>query len=73
MQLVQLANSYTSTIEVSNGTLTVDGKSIMSVMRLGAAKGATLKFVADGEDAQEAVAAMAKLVEDGFGEMQGSA
>ncbi|MCY2925333.1 MAG: HPr family phosphocarrier protein [Planctomycetota bacterium] len=73
MQLVQLANSYTSTIEVSDGTLTVDGKSIMSVMRLGAAKGATLKFVADGEDAQEAVAAMAKLVEDGFGEMQGSA
>ena len=73
MQLVQLANSYTSTIEVSNGALTVDGKSIMSVMRLGAAKGATLKFVADGDDAQEAVAAMAKLVEDGFGEMQGSA
>ena len=73
MQLVQLANRYTSTIEVSNGAMTVDSKSIMSVMRLGAAKGATLKFLADGEDAQEAVAAMAKLVEGGFGEMEGTA
>ena len=73
MQLVQLANRYTSTIEVSNGTMTVDSKSIMSVMRLGAAKGATLTFVADGEDAQAAVEAMAALVAGGFGEMDGTA
>lgn len=72
MQLVQLANRYTCTIEVSNGTMTVDSKSIMSVMRLGAAKGATLTFAADGEDAQAAVEAMAALVAAGFGEMEGT-
>ena len=72
MQLVQLANRYISTIEVSNGALTVDSKSIMSVMRLGAAKGVMLKFAADGEDADEAVAALVALVEGGFGEMEGA-
>lgn len=71
MQLVQLANRYTSSIEVSNGKLAVDSKSIMSVMRLGAARGATLKFTADGEDASEAVEAMVALVTGGFGEMNG--
>lgn len=72
MQLVQLANRYTSSIEVNNGKMAVDSKSIMSVMRLGAAKGATLTFTADGEDAQEAVEAMAALVATGFGEMEGA-
>jgi len=41
-------------------------------MRLGAAKGTVLKVVADGEDAAEAVDAIAALVGDGFGEMEGA-
>ena len=70
MQLVELANRYSSKIEVSNGTLTVDAKSIMSVMRLAAVKGTVLKITADGEDAGEAVDVLVKLVADGFGEME---
>lgn len=70
MQLVELANKYSSKIEVSNGSLTVDAKSIMSVMRLAATKGTTLKIVADGEDSSQALAALVKLVNDGFGEME---
>lgn len=70
MQLVELANKYNSKVDVSNGTLTVDAKSIMSVMRLAATKGTTLKIVADGSDAPEAVARLVELIQDGFGEME---
>jgi phosphocarrier protein HPr len=72
MQLVELANGFGSIIELSTNSITVDGKSIMSVMRLGAAKGTILKVVADGDDADEAVIAIAKLVSGGFGEMEGA-
>ena len=66
MQLVQLANRYGSKIEVSNGVLTVDAKSIMSVMRLGAGCGTSLKLVADGSDAHQALEALSELVHSGF-------
>jgi phosphocarrier protein len=70
MQFVELANRYNSKIEVSNGVLTVDAKSIMSVMRLAATKGTALRIVADGDDAEEAVEALAALVADGFGQAE---
>ena len=72
MQLVELANGFGSKIELSTNSITVDGKSIMSVMRLGAAKGTILKVVADGQDAKEAVDAIVGLISDGFGEMEGA-
>ena len=53
---------------VAKGPLVVDAKSIMSVMRLAATKGTVLKLVADGEDAEPAIEALVKLVEEGFGE-----
>jgi phosphocarrier protein len=69
MQFVETANRYSSGVEVSNGALTVDAKSIMSVMRLAATKGTTLTIAADGADAEEAVAELVGLIESGFGEM----
>ena len=68
-QLVVLASSFQSKLEVSNDTLTVDAKSVMSVMRLAATKGSVLTVLADGEDAEEACEALAKLIAEGFGEM----
>ncbi len=68
MQFVETANQYNSKIEVSNGSLTVDAKSIMSVMRLAATKGTTLSLTGDGSDAQEAIDALVQLVDNGFGE-----
>jgi len=68
MQFVEIANRFNCKIEVANGPLVVDAKSIMSVMRLAATKGTALKLLADGEDAKDAVEALAKLVKDGFGE-----
>ena len=69
MKFVELANQFSSKIEVSNGALTVDAKSIMSVMRLAAVQGTVLRIVAAGGDAKVALAALGKLVEDGFDEM----
>jgi phosphocarrier protein len=68
MQLVELANAFSSKVEVTNTALTVDAKSIMSVMRLGAGKGTVLRVVADGADAEEAMEAITNLVAGGFGE-----
>ena len=70
MQFVEIANKYSSKIEASNGVLTVDAKSIMSVMRLAATKGTTLTILADGQDAAEAVASLKEVILNGFGEME---
>lgn len=70
MQFVELANRYGAKIDVSNGSLTVDAKSIMSIMRLAATKDTILAITADGDDAAEAVAALAELVRKGFGELE---
>jgi len=67
MQLVELASSFQSMVEVSNGTLSVDAKSIMSVMRLAATKGTKLTITADGQDAEEACQAVIDLIDQGFG------
>jgi len=68
MQFVETANQFGCKVEVSNGSLVVDAKSIMSVMRLAASKDTVLQIVADGDDAAEAVEALVKLVAGGFGE-----
>jgi len=70
MQLVELANTYSSKIEISSNRLTVDAKSIMSVMRLAAAEGTVLKITADGSDAAAAVTTLSELIEDGFGTVE---
>lgn len=67
-QFVQLANKYESKIEVSNGSLAVDGKSIMSMLRLGATRGTMLKLKTDGRDADQALTALTGLVNAKFGE-----
>ncbi len=68
MQFVETANRFNCRIEVANGPLVVDAKSIMSVMRLAATKGTVLMLTIDGEDAEQAAAALMELVEGGFGE-----
>jgi phosphocarrier protein len=44
----------------------MDGKSIMGLLLLAAPRGAELTILADGDDAPQAVAALAELVERGF-------
>ena len=64
--LVQLAGKFHSDIQLQHGKLTANAKSIMGVLSLAAAKGTTLTICADGIDAQQAVASLVELIEQGF-------
>ncbi|MCY4191381.1 MAG: HPr family phosphocarrier protein [Rhodospirillaceae bacterium] len=55
-------------IKVSRGGTTVSGDSIMGLMMLSAAKGTTIDIATEGDDADEAQAALLALVAEGFGE-----
>ncbi len=59
---VQIANKYDSDISVKKGGQLVNGKSIMGIMTLAAAKGSKIHIIAKGVDAQEAVEELEKLV-----------
>jgi phosphocarrier protein len=67
-QLVQTANRYRSEIHVEKDGMQVNGKSIMGVLTLAAAKGSSVIVLVDGDDAETAMVALAKLIENGFGE-----
>ncbi len=67
-KFVTCANQYLSDIRLKYNGKEVNGKSIMGVMMLAAAKGARLTLTAEGEDEAEAVSALEALVADRFGE-----
>ncbi len=67
-EFVKLANKFQSEVWVSKDQVEVNGKSIMGVMMLAAERGSTVDIRATGGDAEQAVAALAKLVADRFGE-----
>ena len=62
------ANLFASNIAVQCNTKTVDGKSVMSLMLLAAAKGTELEIAATGDDQDEALRALLDLIADKFGE-----
>lgn len=67
-QLVQVANRYRSEVQVEKDGMEVNGKSIMGVLTLAAARGAQITVSVDGDDADGALIALAKIIEAGFGE-----
>jgi phosphocarrier protein HPr len=67
-QLVRLASTFQSQIELIKDDLSVNAKSIMGVMMLAAECGSTLSIRAAGDDAEQALQALAELVQGGFGE-----
>jgi len=68
VKFVQLAAHFKSEIRVLKDGASVNGKSIMGLLTLVAALGLSIVIEAEGPDAEEAVAALAALVEEGFGE-----
>jgi phosphotransferase system HPr (HPr) family protein len=66
---VKLAGSFPCQIEIVKENLVINGKSILDLLTLGAGNGTTLTLRASGPQAESAVAALAQLIEDGFGEM----
>ena len=67
-KFVQLASKFPCEVSVSKDGHDVNGKSIMGVLMLVASKGSVLTIRARGPRADEAVAALAQLIGDRFGE-----
>jgi phosphocarrier protein HPr len=67
-KFVQVATRFESQVRVSRDDKAMDGKSIMGILLLAAARGTWLTISADGQDEQAAIEALCRLVESGFGE-----
>jgi phosphocarrier protein HPr len=65
---VQAAAKYSSDIEVTHGETTVNAKSILAILTLGAHKDSVITIKAEGDDAAEALSALDELVLNNFGE-----
>ena len=65
---MHLATRFESRVRVGRQGREIDGKSIMGILLLAAARGSTITISAEGADERDAVAALATLVESGFGE-----
>ncbi len=63
---VSLARTFESQIALSKDAEAADGKSILSIITLAAAKGDQLLIRARGADASQAIDALAELVEQNF-------
>ena len=67
-EFVKLAGGFAASVTVGRDDIVVNGKSIMGVLMLAAEQGSTLVISAEGDDAEEAVTALAALVRSGFDE-----
>ena len=67
-KLTQLASSFKCEVMLSRNNRRVNAKSIMGVMMLAAAKGASITIETKGEDEEAAMNAIVALIDDYFGE-----
>jgi phosphocarrier protein HPr len=67
-KFVHLATRYHARVRVARDAREMDGKSIMGILLLAAARGSTITITAEGADEADAVDALAALVRSGFGE-----
>ena len=67
---VQQACSFDSKITVKNEATGdhADGKSLMSLLMLAAARGTKLKIIIEGTDAEQALQALGEMIAKGFDE-----
>lgn len=67
-EFVKLAGRFRCEVRLEKDGFEVNGKSIMGVLMLAAERGSRLVIRADGEDAPQALKALADLVRRGFEE-----
>ena len=65
---IQKANEFKSSIWVEKEERRANAKSLLGVLSLGITGGTDIKILADGQDENEAVEALTKLVVSGFAE-----
>ena len=66
--VVQTANRFRSDVQFEKEGLQINAKSIMGVLTLAAGRGTPVLVSCEGDDAADALAAVGKLFESGFGE-----
>ena len=66
--LVQTANRFAAQIKLAKDGQSADGRSIMGVLTLAATQGSKIQVEASGEDAEQAVKAIEKLIDARFNE-----
>ena len=69
-QIVRTATGFNSKILLSKDGIEVDGKSIMGIMMMAAARGTTVLVSAEGDDEDKAMEGMEKLFKEKFGEKE---
>jgi phosphocarrier protein len=67
-RFVHMASRFESQIRVGRDARMMDGKSILGILLLAASRGTTITISAQGADEHDAVDALVRLVESGFGE-----
>ena len=67
-KFVKLAGHFDAAVAVSKSGVSVPGQSLMGLLMLGAGRGSEIVLEASGPDAEAAVAALAALIADRFGE-----
>ena len=65
---VRLSSKFTCEVKIVKNGYEVDGKSILGVLSLAAAKGGEIKVITRGEGSESAMAEIEELIESGFGE-----
>ena len=68
-QIATTASRFQADIRIVKDGQEVDAKSVLELLMLAAECGSELVITADGDDAKDATAAIAKLVEGRFGEL----
>jgi phosphocarrier protein len=69
-KIANLANRFSCSLQLSTEHKTIDAKSIMQLMMLAANKGTCITLTADGNDENEAIAAITELFENRFDEKE---
>jgi len=67
-KFVHAAARFEARVRVARQGREIDGKSIMGLLLLAAARGSVLTIAADGPDEEDALRALTALVQSGFGE-----
>lgn len=67
-RFVHTAGTFGARVRVRRDGREMDGKSILGLLLLAASRGTVITITADGPDEQQALDALVRLVEEGFGE-----
>ena len=72
-RFVHAATAFEAQVRVTRGNRVTDGKSIMGILLLAAARGTVLTITTDGPDEGEALETLCALIQSGLGEVPCSA